>query len=313
MKKTHQLPALAFLLVPICTQGWSRANLLPLSGSVAHFLHLLFARYPSCYEREAGKINLLGLVCTWKHCPCPNPSEECRGHILSPDTSQKGVTGVRLCRWQQVKGMWIMGTWLGGCGTFPVLSPQILSTASSSAYSGSEQSPSLLLSFSPAKDHTALPANDYSSGQHQSEHTRPQCPHSWPKIKVRWDRHQSPLTLMGRAAFASSCCEALQLVSCSRWSTAQLSLQFSLEIYINAAQNMANLTSLSCMLLLVAGCPVSATKDAWRISLRGFRWAKSVCLVMSEQVTLSDKQTGQQQEGKPEVWVSRSITGWIRK
>lgn len=131
--------------------------------------------------------------------------------------------------------------------------PQVLSTASSSAHS--EQSPSLLLGFSRAKDHTALP--DYSSGQQQSVHTRPQCPLPWPKIKVSGTgtsppptlmgrRHQSSLTLMGRAAFASSfCSEALHLVSCSRWSMAQLSLKFCLEIHISAAQNMANLTSLS--------------------------------------------------------------------
>lgn len=150
--------------------------------------------------------------------------------------------------------MWIRGGMAGCMWHIPcsLSFPQILSTASSSAHS--EQSPSLLLVFSPAKDHTALPANDYSSGQHQSVHTWPQCPLpwpqcplTWPKIKVRWDRHQSSLTLMGRAVFASSfCSEALHLVSCSRWSTAQLSLQFCLEIHINAAQNMANLTSLSC-------------------------------------------------------------------
>lgn len=149
--------------------------------------------------------------------------------------------------------------------------PQILSTASSSAHSGSEQSPSLLLGFNLAKAHTALPANDSLSGQHQSVHTWPQCPFPWPKVKVRWDRHHSPLTLMGRAAFASSCSEALQLVSCSKWSTAQLSLQFCLEIHISAAQNMANLTSPSCTPLLVAGCPISATKDASRMYLRGVR------------------------------------------
>lgn len=138
--------------------------------------------------------------------------------------------------------------------------PQVLSTAPSSAHS--EQSPSLLLGFSPAKDHTALP--DYSSGQQQSEHTRPQCPLPWPQCPLPWPkikvsgtgtsppptlmgrRHQFSLTLMGRAAFASSFCyEALHLVSCSRWSMTQLSLKFCLEIHINAAQNMANLTSLS--------------------------------------------------------------------
>lgn len=109
MKKTHKLPALAFLLVPICIQGWSRANLLPLPGSVAHLLHLLFARYPSCYEREAGEINLLGLVCTWKHCPCPNPREECRGYILSPDTPGRVSRG-----WGCASGSRWRGCGLGG-------------------------------------------------------------------------------------------------------------------------------------------------------------------------------------------------------
>lgn len=62
MKKTDNLSAMALLLIPICTECRSRANFLPLPGSAAHFLQFLFARYPSCYEREAGKINFLGLV-----------------------------------------------------------------------------------------------------------------------------------------------------------------------------------------------------------------------------------------------------------
>lgn len=148
----------------------------------------------------------------------------------------------------------------------PLSFPQILSTAAGSAHCRLRAE-----GFNPAKDHTALPAKDYSSGRHQSVHTQPQWPFPCPKIKVRWDRQQYPMTLMGRAAFAASfCSKAFQFVSCSRWSTAQLSLQLCLEIHIDAAQNTANLTSLSCLLLLVAGCPVSTTKDALGMSLRGF-------------------------------------------
>lgn len=217
MKKTHKLQALTFLLVPLCTQGWSRANLLPLSGSVAHFLHLLFARYPSCYEREAGKINLLGLVCTWKHCPCPNPREEHRGYLLSPDTPQKGLTEVRLCQWQQVKGMWIRGTWLGGCGTFPALSPFPRSFPQHLAQHTQSRAPCSCWAFVlPRTRQHYQPMIIHLGSTNLCTHGHNVHFHGQ-KLRSDWGRHQFPLTLVGRAAFSSSfCSEALQLLSCSR-------------------------------------------------------------------------------------------------
>lgn len=75
------------------------------------------------------------------------------------------------------------------------------------------------------------------------------------------------------------------------WSWSDASSGAQLSFHIGSAskdtlihlKTLANLTSLSCLLLgmLVACCLVQTTKDAHRMSLKGLRWANSVCLVLS--------------------------------
>ena len=105
MKKTQKLSAVAFLPVPSAHKGWSRANCLPLPGPVVHFLQLLFACYPSCYEREVGEINLFRLVYTWKQWPYSNPSKECGGtHAVTRHISEgspKGWDSAAGSRWKR--------------------------------------------------------------------------------------------------------------------------------------------------------------------------------------------------------------------